>query len=125
MPQWLDVGKDSFRAAQALTTGGRWRSSVSRAYYAAFSLVTDSLVCAGAGFANQETPKHQALANLVEQHLIKGRAQERRLLKSKLRTLYHARINADYRLGISTDRQTALAALADMVTIYQLLGVEL
>ena len=70
MATWLEIGLDSFYAAQTLYEQKRYRSSVSRSYYAAFSVVTYHLIKAGAIFNGpQETPAHQAVPKLMKLHL--------------------------------------------------------
>ena len=43
MATWQEIGQDNFRAGRELIEAKRYRSSVSRFYYAAFSVLTHEL----------------------------------------------------------------------------------
>ena len=71
MATWREIGTDSFRAGQEALTGRRYRSSVSRSYYAAFSLLTCELARTGVVFRHgRQTPSHAEMADLVTTHLL-------------------------------------------------------
>lgn len=70
MATWREIGLNSFYAAQTLYEQQRFRSSVSRSDYTAFSVITHHLREAGVTFGGpQETPTHQAVPKLMKQHL--------------------------------------------------------
>ncbi len=100
MATWQEIGLSSFYAAQTLYEQKQFRSSVSRSYYAAFSVITHQLVEAGACFGQQETPAHQALPKLMKQYLTLPDWQMTGSI-AIIRRLYAARIAADYQ----TDRR--------------------
>ncbi len=123
MATWLEIGLDSFYAAQSLYEQKRYRSSVSRSYYAAFSVVTHHLTKAGARFGGpQETPAHQAVPKLMKLHLP---LPQRQLAGSVsiIRRLYAARLAADYQRR-TTDEVTAREAIRDAIAVFRYLEVE-
>lgn len=88
---------DSYGAAVELKLAGRRRSAVSRAYFAAFSLVSGCLREGGMAMpGKREGPSHGKLPELVESNLTMLRAQDRHRVASRLRALYALRIAADY-----------------------------
>lgn len=107
MATWQEIGIDSFRAGRELIDNGRYRSSVSRFYYAAFSLLTHELSESGADFGDdQETPNHKGLPKLI----------------AIIRRLYSARISADYQRR-TTDEVITRSMMRDAATLFRLLGV--
>ena len=113
-----------FSAAQRLRAAGYYRSSVSRSYYAAFSAATDVLLKSGAVFpAGYECPPHRDVPVLLERHM--GQLGRRRLseVKSAVRRLYSARLEADYRERTRIDEAIARNALRDACTVLRELGV--
>ena len=123
MATWQEIGQDSFSAAQTLYEQKRYRSSVSRSYYAAFSVLTYRLTQAGASFGGlQETPTHQAVPKLMKQHLT---LSDRKMISSIaiIRRLYARRIAADYQRR-TTDDMTAREAIRDTVTLFRILEVD-
>ena len=123
MATWQEIGLDSFYAAQILYEQQRFRSSVSRSYYAAFSIVTHQLIQAGVGFGGQqETPNHQAVPKLMKQSLA---LPNRQMVSSIaiIRRLYAARIAADYQRR-TTDEMTAREAIRDSVVLFRYLEVD-
>lgn len=123
MVTWQEIGRDNFRAARDLYDVGQYRSSASRSYYAAFSVVTHELNAAGARFGGpQETPTHQAVPKLMKQYLtLPGRQMITSI--AIIRRLYAARIAADYQRR-STDGVAALDALRDAAAFFRYLGVD-
>lgn len=123
MATWQEIGLNSFYAAQTLYEQQRFRSSVSRSYYAAFGVITHHLIEAGATFGGpQETPTHQAVPKLMKQYL----ALPARQMTSSIaitRRLYAARIVADYQRR-TTDGATAREAIRDSVALFRYLGVD-
>ncbi len=91
----------------------RYRSSVSRFYYGAFSfyygafsLLTHELSEAGANFgADQETPNHKGLPKLIRLH-----------------RLYSARISADYQRR-TTDEAITRSIMRDAAKLFRHFGV--
>jgi uncharacterized protein (UPF0332 family) len=98
------------QAAQQLLSAGLLRSSVSRAYYAAYCALTAELagrVTFGGGRPN---PTHAQLLIHVR-HNLKLPVGNRRNLSRAVRMLWKARVAADYMPSVSIERATALGAL--------------
>jgi len=122
MATWQEIGLSSLYAAQMLYEQKQFRSSVSRSYYAAFSVITHQLVEAGARFGQQETPPHQAVPKLMKQYLTLPGWQMTGSI-AIIRRLYAARIAADYQRRV-TNGPTARAAIRDSVALFRYLEVE-
>ena len=93
MATWREIGIDNFRAGRELLDGGRYRSSVSRFYYAAFCVLTHELLAQGAGpdFRDgRETPGHAQLPRLVEMYFARLTAERRGNLVGYVVNLYRA-----------------------------------
>jgi len=96
---WWNMAQGSLKAAQELEVFGEQRSSVSRAYYAAYQAATALLLYAKqvppAGreaWSHEATP--EALNNLPPK-IVPAATQGD--LESRLRRLYEMRLVADYR----------------------------
>ena len=123
MATWQEIGSDNFDAAQTLYEQRRYRSSVSRSYYAAFSTITHFLAEAGVRFGGlQETPSHQALPGLTKKHLALPEWQMS-AAAAIIRRLYAARLAADYRQR-ATEASTAREALRDAAALFRHLGAD-
>jgi hypothetical protein len=121
---WDGIGRDSLQSARR-SHGMHSRSAVSRAYYAAHSVLTHALVDAGYQLAaNRQTPPHAAQPNLIGVHLaLRGRrfVQE---LRSRVRRLYAARLDADYNQRVTIDQKVSLQAIRDAYSIFLMLEVQ-
>jgi uncharacterized protein (UPF0332 family) len=110
MSSWQELGIDSLKAAKTLHGKRLWRSSASRAYYAAYSAVTAEIVARNPkqsfrhGWRN---PAHGELPRYVRERLCHLPPQTRRSINTNLRLLYKLREDADYRPQASVDEQTA------------------
>lgn len=92
MATWHDIAVDNFQAARELYQGRdgkpRYRSSVSRSYYAAFCLITSELRKAGVSFeTGQETPSHKGLPKLMKLSLPQTNPQKLEMV-TLIRRLY-------------------------------------
>ena len=126
MPEsWFDLASDARKAANRLVSDN-YRSCVARAYYAAYSKVTHTLVAMpGVSFPqNREGPNHPGetgiggIRRLIEASL-PGMDQPRRLKLSELvGRLYTLRIFADYRPSVQVDGRDAREAITIMKTIF-------
>ena len=122
MPQtWLELARDSRKAAAVLITEDRFRSATGRAYYAAFSKVAHELV-ATAGLAmaqGREGPSHGSLRRLIETSM-PNMAQGKRVKLSELvGRLYTLRIDADYKPSTEVEASEAREAMSLMKTIFE------
>ena len=124
MATWQDISVDSRRAAQDLLDGGRWRSSISRSYYAAYAAVTAELVARNVTFPNgRRNPEHRALPTYIDHNLTSLPAWARRQLSHSIRRLRAERVDADYMPAASIGRGVALAALRDANRVLVALGI--
>ena len=123
MATWQEIGQDNFRAGRELFDRKRYRSAVSRFYYAAFSVLTHELHLAGADFGDQQqTPNHKGLPKLLKLHLkIATRAKNECV--SIIRRLYAARILADYQRR-TVDETISREVMRDTANLFRQLGVE-
>ena len=111
MATWLELSKDSMQAAKTLADAGHWRSSISRAYYAAYCAMTERFIERGVRFPRgRRNPAHEQLLPLIRHNLKLDRAKRQRL-SNYVRYLRAARENADYRPNADIDRQLALNCL--------------
>ena len=116
---WIQVGQDHLRAAKLLL-GKHPRSAVSRAYYAAHSVLTDRLVRAGwVPAGNRQMPPHDRQSRLLQQHL--GANPQLRALIGKL---YTRRIDADYNRQATIGNDIARQAVRDACALFILLKVQ-
>jgi uncharacterized protein (UPF0332 family) len=94
---WEELSRDCFRAAKLLAQEGHFRSSVSRAYYAAYCAIAGASVARGVSFARGwNNPSHDQLTGIVADHPSLRRWTRRRMV-SRIRLLRRAREDADYR----------------------------
>jgi len=113
------VAVDSYGAAIELKNGRYWRSAVSRAYYAAYSLVSGCLREHGLAMpAGREGPSHGNLSGLIQSNLTVLRAQDRPRLASRLLDLYTLRIVADYWPSVELGEADVLSALRLMGDVF-------
>jgi len=102
---------------------GYWRSSVSRSYYAAYCAVTSALVVRSIRFGRGwHNPPHAHLLHLLTHNLTLSQDVRRRLSR-RLRTLRHAREDADDRPGMTVNRALALHCLRDAIVVLQDVGM--
>jgi len=121
---WNEIGRSSLSAARRVRQEHP-RSAISRAYYAAHSVVTTALLDAGyLPEAGRQTPPHTALASLIRRYLI-GRGQRLvRELQATIRRLYAARLDSDYNRRVTIDKTVALQAVRDAHAVFGMLEVE-
>jgi len=108
---WREIGRDNLIAAKSLLADARWRSSVSRAYYAAFAALSGALQQVVSLPADRDAPAHASLPLLIKNYLSRLHVLDRRSLMADVRKLYDLRISADYRVTRTIDRPTALLAV--------------
>jgi uncharacterized protein (UPF0332 family) len=117
MATWAELSADSFESAKTLLEDKQMRSSVSRAYYAAYSATTFELSrTSGVTFAHgRNNPSHEQLPALVRHNLNRHRFSNaaRRDLNTALRRLRFARVEADYVPSACCDIYVARNRLRD------------
>lgn len=123
MATWKEIAIDNLAAADALRGSRRWRSSVSRSYYAAYSAVAGELDGKATFPHGMKNPPHESLPALVRTHVTMLTPRDRRRLGAILVRLYANRLDADYRPRHTVDEATTLFSLIDATDALKLLGV--
>lgn len=114
---------DCLRGAKRLLNDGHLRSSVSRAYYAAYCAATSDLAERAVTFTHGwHNPGHEQLPGLILNNSGLPRANRWRVNRA-LRLLRQAREDADYRPDVSVDRPLALACVHHATTVLDLLEI--
>ncbi len=114
---------ENLKAARELYQTQQYRSSVSRSYYAAFSILTEELAALGVDFGEeQETPNHKGLPKLMKLHLLLPNKAKANCI-AIIRRLYAARIAADYQRR-TTDQVVARDVLRDTAVLFRFLEVD-
>ena len=108
MATWQELSEDNLAAAKELLQKGRTRSSISRAYYAAYCAVTAKLVQKKASFARGwNNPAHEQVLRMIEDNLRLTIANRRQLARA-MHNLRVTREKADYRPDASFDGNDAI-----------------
>ena len=115
---------NSRKAAQHLLDAECYRSSISRAYYAAYCAVTSQLAGKYTFPFGGNNPSHPDLPNLILYNLPALPEYKRRAVKQAVSRLWKARVEADYVPGAYTDRNTAVNALRDATRVLLLLEIK-
>lgn len=113
------MSEDSLRAAEALLRDGHYRSSVSRAYYAAYCAATHEIVQKLTTFSHGwKNPTHEKVPVYVQSNLTLSQTKKDAVaaLINGLRLL---REDADYRPQESIDAQTAQECIRDARDVQQ------
>jgi uncharacterized protein (UPF0332 family) len=121
---WTEIGRDCLRAAQR-TRDEQVRSAISRAYYAAHSVLAHALI--GAGYSppgQRQTPPHDSQAKLIGRHFAANGPAFVRELRAKVRRLYAARLDADYNRRATMDASVSRAAIRDAHSVFLMLKVQ-
>lgn len=123
--QWRAISRNSRIAAQYLLEAECYRSSISRAYYAAYAAITSALVRQGItlGYGGKN-PGHAGLPVYVLNNLTAFPMASRFEINKALRRLYRARVEADYVATAVVDRAAAKRSVRDLGRVLQLLGLE-
>jgi uncharacterized protein (UPF0332 family) len=121
MTTWRDIATENEEAAKDLLRARRYRSAVSRAYYAAYAMITGRLTTSGAVGAGDRNPSHKTLPLMVEGNLGGLSDWQRRDLKATTRRLYDMRPDADYRATTHVGKRTAVQSLSDLGRAVRLL----
>lgn len=120
---WEELSREGYAAARQLFDAGLLRSSVSRAYFAAYSAVTAHLVRRGVTFARgRGNPPHETLHKLAQAYLpLPG--YQRKWLVAIVRRLRVARVEADYIPTSFLDRKIGEGLLHDAAAVLRLLNI--
>lgn len=119
---WQEISRENLIAAKSLSQDARWRSSVSRAYYAAYAAVAGALEGLAQFPEGRHGPSHDRLPQLVMTYLTALRVFERRKLSTAARRLYRQRIAADYEPPTRVDFEESRIALQDASFIVRMIA---
>ena len=125
MTTWHEVSRDARQAANELVES-RFRSCLSRAYYAVYSKVTHELAAAPniAFRKDREGPDHPGetgtggIRRLIETSMPGMSQQRRHKLSERVGALYTLRLYADYRPSIGIDARDAREAITMMNKVF-------
>lgn len=124
---WEVMARDSLLASKVLFDKGHHRSAISRAYFSAYSAVTNELSSIkGVKFGFEDNnPVHRKLPSLALHHLPERRftMQERRNIKTQLSNLWKARIEADYGPRVNITKAAALDAVREASSVMAILRI--
>lgn len=93
---WRPMAQDSFNAANELIQTERWRSVLSRAYFAAYARSVAALTDAGVRMPARGNPSHAGLPDLIRRHLGKLSPARRESTAHAVAALYRYRLTSDY-----------------------------
>lgn len=117
---WQTLAENNYRATVMLRDT-HCRSSVTRAYYAAYSRATVMLVARGVTMpADREGPSHANLPRLMETHLTQL-GDQRWSAAGLVRKLYTMRLMADYQPSVPVNEGDARNMLNLMMRAFHLL----
>jgi len=121
MATWREIATESFGSAGLLLQDQRWRSTVSRAYYAVYGRVAEALTDCGMTMPKgREGPSHGGLPEMIVDHL-KDLKDGRWRLSSLVGTLYRLRLNADYYPSLLVDDSQARSAVRIMREVFRIM----
>ncbi|MCX7049202.1 MAG: HEPN domain-containing protein [Candidatus Sumerlaeota bacterium] len=123
MTRWADLAKDNRLAAYEVFEKQRWRTFVSRAYYAAYSATTEALVQHGVTMPmGRSGPSHAKLPELAGTNLTGIGYSLRWRLSGAIGKLYELRIMADYMPDVLVEENEARVAQGLMKQVFDCLG---
>ena len=127
MATWQDLAYDSLHAARELRAANRFRSSVSRSYYAAYAGLTHVLSgCPNIRFTRgRQNPSHEQLPRLISGYLDGpvSAGKHSQDLKHWIRCLRKFREEADYAPRAQIGMREAVNALRIAHAILLRLGM--
>jgi len=122
---WLELARDARHAANELLTQERFRSCISRAYYAAYSKVTHELAFTAQLTmpAEREGPHHTGrrggIRPMIETSMPNMQQDKRVKLSELIGRLYALRTVADYRPSVDVESRDAREAVSIMKTVFE------
>lgn len=118
------MSRDNRAAARELLVAERFRSSISRSYYAAYCAVTDALVGRVTFGYGGNNPTHGELPNLIVSNLSGVSMDARYKIRKSMRVLLAMRAEADYVPSVSLSATETRNALREAGRVLRLLGVQ-
>jgi uncharacterized protein (UPF0332 family) len=123
MSSWKEIGLECYGAAQTLRAEKKWRSCVSRSYYAVYSVATEMLVKRKVTFRHgMKNPPHDALPTLIRTRLTSISVRDRNRLAGIVTRMIGNRVDADYRPARAVGIATAILSLTDAADALKLMG---
>lgn len=122
MKAWREMATDSFAAVGELVENGRWRSAVSRAYYAAYARVVADLLDRGLSFGPRGNPTHRSLPQLVLHNMPTLNANSRATVCNAIDGLFRQRLVADYSGDSLVDPSAARGSITMMSQVFRIRG---
>ena len=121
MPEtWQDLARDSRKAASELVRADRFRAGASRAYYAAYSIVTHEFNRLGLPMPRgREGPSHNKLRSLILANMNRLQRKDREALASIVGRLYTLRVQSDYCPSAVVDARDAHEAISLMNRVFE------
>ena len=120
MATWREIATDNYAAVLELLSGRRWRSAVSRCYYAVYARSIAGMK-AGAVFpTGREGPRHAVLPAMVASGSL-GDVPGAVRLAGNIRKLYKLRLISDYSQSFPVDDGDARKAVQLMQTFFGLM----
>lgn len=117
MATWQELSLDSLEAARVLLSARHLRSSVSRAYYAAYAATAHHMAKQAMTFPRGwRNPSHDQVLSWISTQR-KWPANQRRQLTKAIRRLRRAREDADYRPGVSLAKADLVGWIKDALLI--------
>ena len=124
MATWRELSLECRTAAKNLLTEGCLRSSINRSYYAAYAALSGDLEGKVVYKEGRDNPAHADLPAYILRNL-DGLSRETRFELAKATgRLWKARVLADYVPAAYMDRNIAVNAIRDMITILLALEIE-
>lgn len=112
---WKDLARDNRFAVYETFSHGRWRTCLSRAYYAVYSAATEALTRRGMSMPRgRSSPSHAKLPDIIGNNLTGISYPVRWRLAGTTRKLYNLRIMADYVPSVAVEERDARLALGLM-----------
>jgi hypothetical protein len=120
---WLDLANDNRIAAQELLGAGRFRSSVSRSYYAVYCGLAHLLQGKVSYPFEWNNPPHARMGSYIVHNLDGLPILKRRRVRTLVSILRSARTAADYMPGWSCDKTAVREARMSSEAVLKEIGI--
>lgn len=119
METWRQLSEDALRSAEVLFREGHYRSSISRAYYAAYCAATNEIVQKLTTFSHGwRNPSHEKVPVYVQSNLTISQAKKD-TISTLIKGLRLFREDADYRPQEVITEQMARDCVRDAAPVQQ------
>jgi len=119
---WQQISRENLVAAKSLSQDARWRSAVSRAYYAAYASVCGALEGLATYPKGRFGPSHDLLPKLVMTYVTTVSMWDRRRIATAAHRLFERRLVADYKPVQQVDGEMARACVQDASVIIKMVN---